>query len=53
MNKAQIEMDRLMFEEELKLINQLSNEPMSLRQIGRAIKLDALIRGNRRNNFYN
>ena len=49
MNKSQLEMDRLMYEEERKLLKRLSNEPMSLRQIGRAIKLDALMRAHQRN----
>ncbi|MCL2195122.1 MAG: hypothetical protein FWB76_04135 [Oscillospiraceae bacterium] len=44
MNKSQLEMDHLMYEEERRLIKQLSSEPMSLRQFGRAIKLNALIR---------
>jgi len=51
MNKSQIEMDRLMYEEERKLLKQISNEPMSLRQIGRAIKLDALMRSHQRSYY--
>jgi len=49
MNKVQLEMDRFLLEEERKLLKQISNEPMSLRQIGRAIKLDAIVRAHQRN----
>lgn len=48
MKVALNEVNRQMLEEERKLLKQISNEPMSLRQFGRAIKLDALIRANQR-----
>ena len=43
-----LEMDRMMMEEERKLLKQLSTERMSLRQIGRAVKLNALMQANQR-----